>query len=353
MVKSGLQEGICLLSNIYSKKGLLLLKKGTVLTHAQIEMLRNHDWFFEGEELTGKNLGMEVPLTPEIEVHEEPFIQQAYDQAVTSIRRFFNSFNTNPSKNVEEVFTQFSSVLEDVLNADEDQAVTLIYEVKDHDEVTYRHSMNVGLIAGLIGKILKLPEEQIFLLGKMGILHDIGKMKIENTILKKPDRLSNEEYEVIKLHTRYGYEILSGIPRLHAMVPISALAHHERLDGSGYPDGRTKDDIPFLVQILSVADVYDAICTERDYHKGRSPFVAIEQLIKDSHSGKLNGTVVKEFVRYLMKQYVGKSVFLNSGKKGEITFIPYEEPHRPLLKIDNEFLDLKRVPSVSIKDFAT
>ncbi|MGM7702709.1 HD-GYP domain-containing protein [Pseudalkalibacillus sp. Hm43] len=345
-----LHEGICLASNVYSKKGILLLKQGTVLTQAQIDMLDKHEWFYEGEPLPSVGRSSEIiPAT--IINSDDPPIQQAYDQAVTSIKKLFTNIQTNLKNKVNIVFNQFSSVLEEVLE-DEDQAISLIYDVKDHDEVTYRHSMNVGLVAGVIGKVLKLPEEQIFLLGKMGILHDIGKTKIKNDILKKPERLSDEEYETIKLHTRYGYEILSEIPNLNPLVAIGALAHHERLDGTGYPDGRTADDLPYLVQILAVADIYDAICTERDYHEGRSSFVAIEQLVKEAEMGRLNQAVVKEFVRYLMKQYVGRNVLLNSQKNAVITFIPYEQPHRPLLKIGSEFLDLKKVPNVSIKDFA-
>ncbi|MCF6138608.1 HD-GYP domain-containing protein [Pseudalkalibacillus berkeleyi] len=347
-----LNEGVCLEKNVHSKKGILLLRKGTKVNRAHIDMLKNHDWFFEGEE-EQVVLQVNAPkMDTEIETNGYPRIQQSYDQAVHSIREFFDQVLSNLEASVDKVFTQFSNVLEEVLE-DEDQAVSLIYEVRDRDEVTYRHSLNVGLISGLIGKILNLPEKDILLLGKMGILHDIGKMHVPDDILKKPSKLTDAEYEEVKLHTRYGFEILSKLPSLNVMVSLGALTHHERLDGTGYPDSRKKEELPFLVQILSIADIYDAICTERSYQKGKSSFIAIDQLVIDANKGRLNEKIVNEFVRYLMKQYVGRSVVLNSGEKGVIAFVPYESPHRPLLKIENDYVDLKKVSSIFITNFAS
>ncbi|WP_349408434.1 HD-GYP domain-containing protein [Pseudalkalibacillus sp. SCS-8] len=323
------------------------------MKQGHIDMLDKYDWLFEGELLNQQPIQLEkAAISPmELEETEAPYIQEAYEQTIDHIKGFFKGILSRLDTNAESVFQQFSTVLEEVMN-NEDHAVTLIYEVKDYDETTFRHSLNVGLIAGLIGKILKLPSDQVFLLGKMGLLHDIGKMKIPNEILKKPGRLTDGEYKTIKLHTKYGFEILRGVEGLDLMISIGALTHHERLDGSGYPDGRTEKNIPYLAQILAVADIYDAICTERAYQKGRSSFIAIEQLVQDAKAGKLNTAVVKSFVGYLMKQYVGRNVVLNNGERGTITFIPYDEPHRPLLKVGADFLDLKKVSTVSITDFA-
>ncbi|WP_261130365.1 HD-GYP domain-containing protein [Bacillus sp. Marseille-Q3570] len=348
MNQKSLEVGTRLKADIYSQKGVLLLKEGTLLKHGQIDMLKKYDWCFDGDRVSALN----VPVPPEHLISSNnTYIHELYNQTVKRIRDFFSDVLVGKNTNAKKMFDQFSVILEEVLK-DEEHAVSLIYEVKNYDEVTYRHSVNVGLVAGLIGKILNLTHEEILLLGKMGVLHDIGKMKVHQSIVQKPERLNNEEYEAIKLHTTYGYELLCGIPQLEKMVPIGALVHHERLNGTGYPDGRMADEIPFLVQVLSIADIYDAICTERSYHKGRSTFIAIEQLSKEAEAGKINRTVVKEFIRFLMKLYVGKRVVLNTGEEGIVAFIPFGEPQRPLLKASSGYLDLQKVTTLSIVDFA-
>lgn len=121
----------------------------------------------------------------------------------------------------------------------------------------------------IIAQKLNLGNKQMKLLNKAGYLHDIGKIGISETILNKPDKLTPEEYVEIKKHSTIGYEIVSQFPNLKE-VAIIVKYHHELIDGSGYPDGLKGDEIPLNAQILSVADIFSALTTDRPYRKGLS-----------------------------------------------------------------------------------
>ena len=149
--------------------------------------------------------------------------------------------------------------------------------LKAKDEYTFHHSRRVANVAALIGKSLDLPPESIGRLHLGGLLHDIGKLGIHDSILKKCDQLTHEEFEEIKRHPEIGCDILRGIESLRSVLPIIR-HHHERVDGAGYPDQLSGNDIPLEAKILAVADSFDAMTSDRAYRDGKSLERAIEIL---------------------------------------------------------------------------
>lgn len=143
----------------------------------------------------------------------------------------------------------------------------IVMMLSQKDAYTAEHSKDVAKYAMIIAHKLNLGNKQIKLLNKAGYLHDIGKIGISETILNKPDKLTPEEYAEIKKHSTIGYEIVSQFPNLKE-VAIIVKYHHELIDGSGYPDGLKGDAIPLNAQILSVADIFSALTTDRPYRKG-------------------------------------------------------------------------------------
>jgi HD-GYP domain-containing protein (c-di-GMP phosphodiesterase class II) len=135
------------------------------------------------------------------------------------------------------------------------------------DPYTRGHSERVALIARRLGKEMGLPEDELRTIHLSGLLHDIGKIGVDDRILRKAGALTDEEFEQIKKHPTIGYNILSGLKNLRPVLP-GVRNHHENYDGSGYPDGLAGEEIPLLARVLAVADGYDAMGSDRPYRKG-------------------------------------------------------------------------------------
>lgn len=149
------------------------------------------------------------------------------------------------------------------------------------DEFTKKHSENVANLVCRICEYLHFNTHAIIHSTMNAYLHDVGKLMIPKDIINKPGKLTDEEYEIIKSHTTKGYEICMKNPELRPYAQ-SALRHHEALNGTGYPDGLTKKDIPYIAQIVRVADEYDAIVTKRQYKTHVNISETLKDLIKDT-----------------------------------------------------------------------
>jgi putative nucleotidyltransferase with HDIG domain len=160
----------------------------------------------------------------------------------------------------------------------------LAQAVELRDDYTGNHTQRVTRYATMLGEKLELPGDQLELIKIGGPLHDIGKIGIDDAILRKPGRLTGEEYEVMKTHTTKGAEILSSIPEMGPIIPI-VRNHHERWDGAGYPDKLAGEAIPLLARIVAVADAFDAMTSNRPYHenkKGKPPSWAFAEVERQS-----------------------------------------------------------------------
>ena len=145
------------------------------------------------------------------------------------------------------------------------------------DVYTSRHSESVSLLALRIGRALGFKGEALRNLAVAGLVHDIGKMNISDRLLRKPGRLTDSEYALVKQHVAFGDAVLRDIPSLHDTLN-AVLYHHERYDGEGYPAGVAGEDIPIEGRILAVADAYSAMTLDRPYHKGLSPREAVAEM---------------------------------------------------------------------------
>ncbi|MDD4587499.1 MAG: HD domain-containing protein [Heliobacteriaceae bacterium] len=172
---------------------------------------------------------------------------------------------------------------------------TLAETIEKRDPYTGGHTKRVMNYCAGIGKALGLAAEEMEKLKLAAVLHDIGKIGVSDEILLKKDRLTAEEFEAIKKHTIYGEEILNHIKQLYGIIP-GVKHHHERYDGSGYPENLEGDNIDITARIIAVADAFDAMTTDRPYRKGMSPANAIKELEKHVGS-QFDPVVVKAFVR--------------------------------------------------------
>jgi len=190
----------------------------------------------------------------------------------------------------------------------------LVKSVYARDPYTASHSENVKRYASAVARKLNLNEEEIFYIEIGALLHDIGKIGVPEHILKKPGKLTDSEFDAIKKHPEFGYQIVNEISELkdHGVINI-VLFHHERIDGKGYPYGLTGDQIPLHVKIVSVCDAFDAMTTSRSYRPALDPDTAIEQL--KMHAGtQFDEQIVSALIECIREN---PDLLKHSGASGE------------------------------------
>jgi HD-GYP domain-containing protein (c-di-GMP phosphodiesterase class II) len=208
--------------------------------------------------------------------------------------------------------------------------------LKDFDDYTFTHSLNVSIISIAIGRRLGKSQSELNLIGMAGIMHDLGKMKIPEKILNKPDKLTDEEFRIMKQHPVRGYDLLKYYTKLPEDVLLSVLQHHEKADGSGYPGGINEKQINPMAKIIAIADVYDAVTSDRVYHQGKSPAEALK-LIFDGAGKHFNETLVKFFINIMGIYPVGTLTMLDTHEMAVVFDSKQEDILKPVvLVISNE-----------------
>jgi putative nucleotidyltransferase with HDIG domain len=191
------------------------------------------------------------------------------------------------------------------------QAFLNIAGVKEYDEYTFEHSVGVATFTTIIAKERGVDADSLASICTGALLHDVGKMLIDQNILNKPGRLTDEEFEVMKTHSRKGFELLTenGVDEPVAAI---ALGHHERCDGTGYPEGLSLQKTPEPAQMSAIADVYDALTSDRVYKKAMDVITAMKIILAESGK-QFNKELVSIFQRTIGIYPIGSLVRLNTG----------------------------------------
>lgn len=207
-------------------------------------------------------------------------------------------------------------------------AMLLLTQLKDRDEYTAQHSMNVCIFSIVLGRYLGMSIPELRNLGLSGLMHDMGKMRVPLEILNKPGRLTDEEMTVVKAHTVHGRDILMSTRGVYPGAIDVAYEHHENLDGTGYPNGLTDAQIMPYTRIVAVADTYDAVTSDRVYQSGRTHMDAIA--ILNNESGKrLDGNLVTKFVECLGTYPAGSLVEMSNGEVALVIEVNPRQKLRP------------------------
>lgn len=230
---------------------------------------------------------------------------------------------------------------------DADCIIDLLNGLKIYDDYTYCHSANVAFYSMLIGKWVHLPKPEIMDLILSGFLHDIGKMKIPNEILNKKGRLTEEEFEKIKEHSIQGYRMIKEDGNIHDAVKDAVLSHHERMNGSGYPDGIVGTAINKYSRIIAIADVYDAMTSERVYKHRTTPFEAFQMFITTGVC-QFDPLFSSAFLSNMVAHMPGLKVQLSDGRIGEIAYVPHNDPANPVICIDSTYINISRAKNFQI-----
>lgn len=222
----------------------------------------------------------------------------------------------------------------------------MLHVMRENDDVTYSHCMNVGLFCNVFAGWLGMSEKNKRLATLCGLLHDTGKLMIPDKLIKKPSRLSEDEYASVKNHSLEGYHFLKDMD-IDIHIKNTALMHHERCDGSGYPFGLTSEKIDPYAKMVAIVDVYDAMTSERRYRSAMSPFQAID-VMREEGLQKYDTRFIMTFLENVMDTFIGNRVLLSNGQEGEIVFIHKTDITRPTIKCGNEFVDLSKDFSIEI-----
>lgn len=331
-----LREGMVLAKSLYGKDGVLLLQQGQQLKQSYISHIAHYG--FQGVYIADK-------LSEEIEI-KTVINDELRNSAANAVRDIYvQSTTTGISQSVaNDTKAIMHNIVEDIIK--NRHLMVNMVDLKSYDNYTYYHSVNVGVLAIVVGVALGMNHCTLYKLGLGALLHDMGKVFIAKEIIDKTDLLTPEEYEEIKKHPVLGYEYLLnanlGFP---ASALIGILQHHERIDGSGYPEGLSGKRITRLSRIITIADVFDAMTSDRPYRPGMMPSEVMEFLM--GGAGTLfDPEIVYLFTRKVAAFPLGTCVLLSNG----ITAIVVENYEdcglRPKVKVINNdadpvYLDLK------------
>jgi len=276
-----------------------------------------------------------------------------YKRALAVVDRIFHDVRMGAIPTSNEAMATVKSMVHMTLT--EPHALFAMSMLKDYDNYTFTHSVNVAVLALTVGRACGLKENQLRILGLGALLHDIGKLQVDWEIINKPGQLTDEEFEQIKRHPTNGADIVRKMEGMTPEIIDIVLGHHLRYNREGYPaDARGRTASP-MVDMAAIADTYDAMTTLRSYQRPMTPKSAISRL------EELSGTVLhpeflRRFIHFLGPYPVGTLVRLTSNEIGLVTWVSTEKPDDLRLKIlfdsNGDMLDEPRIEEMAGSDTA-
>ena len=351
MDKARLCPGMILGQDVYNFANQIVVKKGTVLDERTITKLHRFEipqFMIEEEVLSIQEANSYHRSSYSERIQNNPAFrrfQANYDTEIISFQNMISCvIEKNQKIDCEALYRQVVMLLKDTGNSI--NAFDMVQNLRHYDDSTYAHSMNVGLLCNVFADWLELGEEEKKTLTVAGILHDIGKTRVPVEIIQKPARLSEEEYQIIKKHTEYGFAILTE-NKLDYHIRYTALQHHERMDGSGYPLGLAGDHIDEYARIVSIIDVYDAMTSPRVYRGPTCPFDVI-QIFEEEGFQKYDSRYILTFLRRIAESYLNERIKLSDGRAGKLIYINVHALSRPVVMVDGEAIDLRKEKDLKI-----
>ncbi|MNO16465.1 Cyclic di-GMP phosphodiesterase response regulator RpfG [compost metagenome] len=325
-----------LLDNIYHANGTLLISKGTVLLESHIKKLANF------KIKTGAIQTVEVsPSESPMHRYEKAIQTQKY---LSEINTYIQYNGVVPMADIEDKVLPFIRTTAKRYNL-----FQVFSELQQKGDFRYEHNIGVAVIATSLGERLQLDDEELALLTTAATLYDIGTVKLPSSLIQKPEKYDLHEYNKMKKHTVYGYELLKKSD-IDPRVALVALQHHERDDGSGYPMGLKGNQLDRLSKIVALADVYMALISDRPHRPAFSFFETVGEIHRQIILNRFDPVIGLTFLDMMLSRQVGCNVILSDDRKGKILLTNVNHPTKPLIVLDNhEFLDLRKTGAVIIK----
>ncbi|MCE5287344.1 MAG: HD-GYP domain-containing protein [Pelosinus sp.] len=315
-----LRPGMIIGKCIFSSDGQFLLGNDVVLNTNYINRLRK---------IGIDSIYVKSSLQEEVAI-PETVSEETRQQSLIAVKKALNSVQLNEKININEMRTMAKAIVDEViLNG---RTLVHLNDIRTHDDYTFSHSVNVCILATVLGLGLGYNEARLRELALGGLLHDLGKMIVPAEILNKPGKLTNDEMVVVQRHSESGFEILRHQHDMPLLASHIAFQHHEKFDGSGYPRGLAKDEIHEYARIVAIADVYDALISDRSYRPGMLPHQAYE-ILHASANTHFDEEILRVFFKYIAIYPIGTLVQLNNEQIGIVTEIFPNLQARPVVTI--------------------
>ena len=326
-------------ADIFNEYGVLIVAKNTIINESILKNLANMNinalWVYR-RPWESQSPGMDPQF--------DKFYEN-YECSAKTLEKLIENLSNNDQPDISDLDVVSSSIINEITY--NQYLIKFLYEIRTHDDYTFEHSLNVAFYSALICKWLNLNEKKTENIIKTGLLHDIGKTKTPIDLLNKKEKLHPGELELIQQHAINGYNIIKDIVPLDSDIKLGVLLHHERADGSGYPNKYSGRQLNINTKIVSIADTYDALTSDRAYRSKYTPFVALNTLMTEGLPF-YDINIMNTFVSNLLFHYVGSQVLLSSGEIGKVIHIPLYNITRPIVDINSRLVDLSKDDSLSI-----
>ncbi len=348
---SELNSSMVAASDVYGH-GSLLLSEGGHFSEEIIKRLPMHGVYFVAVYVNESN-----HERFENTVFDDKLPKQNIRRTIQSIRQgaFFKEFSSDFAEATDEFQSELVQIVDNGGKVNTEKLLTVVNSLidkvespwhmldmlhclRDYDDLTFAHSINVSIIASIGAKWCRFSPEEIKIVKIAGVLHDIGKIRIDKDILKKPSKLTKDEYNEIRKHTVKGYRIIEN-QDIDERIKLAVLQHHEKVDGSGYPLGLMGERICKIAKIITIADVYDAMTSKRCYRDSLCPFEVITVMSREAYT-KYDYCMINKFLFNIASAYLNRTVMLSNGKMGEILYINEYDVARPIVLTDSGYVDL-------------
>lgn len=323
--------GNMLAEPVFSEKGNLLLKEGIVINDHVLNKLLIHDidYVYIIDALT-QGIEPKGIIEDEKLLESVRVVRHVFDDVLNDERMGVKeSISSDHIKLVKEVVLELMRELEDA----EDVLYTVV-DLIGTDAYTYKHSVNVTVLSIITAKALGYSRADIKHIALGALLHDIGKVRVEDDLILKPSKLTFDERKRVEKHPEYGYQLLEAIEGLPFTTKQIILLHHEKLDGTGYPLGLQGIEIPEYVRIVTVCDMYDAMTTDRVYRKRMPIYRALDILMAEAIY-KIDPKIYTILLRNIAVYPIGTGVVLSDGRIGIVTGYRNVNPSRPRIRVLN------------------
>lgn len=324
---SCIKEGMIVAKSLYNVNNKLLIKSGYPIKRVYLDRIR---------QLGYPGIYIEDDLSKDIEI-KDTVSNELRRRTVYAVKDVFASTQSTKkesskqmTKKVDTTKKLVEDIVYDILN-NRDAMVNMV-DIKVFDEYTFYHSVNVAILSITIGTALNLPQKELYALGLAAVLHDIGKVYIDKDILLKKGKLTDEEFEIIKTHSELGYKHLKNIYEIPVKSYVGVLQHHERYNGTGYPFRKEKDEISLFGRIICIADVYDAITSNRPYRQAMLPSEGMEYIMANSGS-MFDSKLVTIFINKIAAYPIGTSIRLSNNQEALVLDTNIGAPMRPVLRV--------------------
>lgn len=330
------RTGSYLGKTIYDNSGRTLLKSGVLLTEGLIKKIKQVNIFSIYIEDGYSQSEIEDIIKPELRNKATSIIKDSFNniEKLYSLNIINSKEKNKILKKQEDYFKSINDIAEELLNniLENKNLLVSLVDIKSMDMYTYQHCVNVAVISLVLGIGLQLPKSELIDLCTGALLHDIGKVFIPKDLITKEGPLTYEEFLKIKDHPRLGYDYINKSPSIKSCIKVIALQHHERIDGLGYPNALKGDEINKLAKIVSIADVYDALTSDRCYRRALCASDALEYIMANVNK-LFDFNMVQVFSKIIVPFPFGTIVKLSTGDIAVVQETQLNYPLRPVVKI--------------------